>query len=180
MSLLGFRLITSALLLLSPINAQTPTRSDVWEPFRYFVGRWQGNGSGKPGVSTIEREYRLILKDKFMKVENRSTYEPQPKNPKGEIHEDLGLVGFDKARKQFVFRQFHVESFVIHYVATSISADQKTIVFTSESIENIPSGWRARETYKILSPDEFVEIFELAGPGKEFEVYSEGRLQRKK
>jgi hypothetical protein len=64
--------------------------------------------------------------------------------------------------------------------ATSISDDGKTIVFTSESIENIPAGWRARETYKIVSEDEFTETFELAGPGKEFETYTENRLRRKK
>ena len=66
------------------------------------------------------------------------------------------------------------------YVTTSISPDGKEIVFTSEGIENIPAGWRARETYKIIGPDEFTETFELAGPGKDFEVYSEGRLRRKK
>ena len=32
------------------------------------------------------------------------------------------------------------------------------IVFTSESIDNIPAGWRARETYKLVSADEFVEV----------------------
>jgi len=58
--------------------------------------------------------------------------------------------------------------------------DGKTIVFTSESIENIPAGYRARETYKILSPDEFIEVFETAEPGKEFEVYSEGHFKRRK
>jgi hypothetical protein len=51
---------------------------------------------------------------------------------------------------------------------TSSSADGKTIVLTSESIENIPAGFRARETYKILGPDEFMEIFEIAEPGKNF------------
>jgi hypothetical protein len=65
-------------------------------------------------------------------------------------------------------------------VTTSISTDGKTIVFTSEGIENIPAGWRARETYKIIGPDEFTETFELAAPAKNFETYSEGRLTRKK
>lgn len=65
-------------------------------------------------------------------------------------------------------------------MVTSISSDGKTIVFTSESIENIPAGWRSRETYKIIGADGFVEVFELAGPGKDFEVYSEARLLRKK
>lgn len=113
-------------------------------------------------------------------MQNRSQYAPQPANPKGESHEDWGLISFDKSRKQFVLRQFHVEAFVTQYVVTSVSADGKTIVFTSESIENIPAGWRARETYRIVSDDEFTETFELAGPGKEFEVYTENRLRRKK
>lgn len=90
------------------------------------------------------------------------------------------MMSFDKSRKNFVLRQFHVEGFVNQYVMTSSSADGKTIVFTSESIENIPAGYRARETYKILGPDEFMEVFEIAEPGKDFEVYSEGHFKRKK
>lgn len=162
------------------LNAQTKPRSDVWEPLKSLVGKWEGAGQGQPGTSKVEREYRLVLNDKFIHVQNRSVYDPQPKNPKGEIHEDWGMISFDKSRKQFVLRQFHVEGFVNQYVNTSISADGKTIVFTSERIENIPNGWRARETYKIVSADEFIEVFELAEPGKDFELYSEGHFRRKK
>jgi hypothetical protein len=70
------------------------------------------------------------------------------------------------------------EGFVNQFVTTS--NDGKMIVFTSESIENIPAGWRARETYKLITADEFIETFELAGPGKDFEVYTENRYRRKK
>ncbi|MBI2924128.1 MAG: hypothetical protein HYY24_00290 [Verrucomicrobia bacterium] len=55
----------------------------------------------------------------------------------------------------------------------------RTLVFVSEAIENIAPGWRARETCKRASDDEFVETFELAAPGKEFEMFSESRLKRK-
>ncbi len=171
--------ITAAVLLLpSFLGGQTNTRREVWEPLKHLVGKWEGTGNGQPGVSKVLREYRLVLNDKFLHVQNRSVYDPQPKNPKGEIHEDWGMISFDKSRKQFVFRQFHVEGFVNQYVSTS--ADGKAIVFTSESIENIPSGWRARETYKMVGPDEFIEVFELAEPGKDFQIYTEGRFQRKK
>ena len=51
-------------------------------------------------------------------------------------------------------------------------------MFVSDAIENIPAGYRARETYTILSDDEFTECFEIAEPGKEFELYSEARLRR--
>ena len=52
------------------------------------------------------------------------------------------------------------------------------VVFITETIENVPDGWRARETYLIEGPDEFVERFELAAPGKDFDLYSENRLRR--
>jgi hypothetical protein len=51
--------------------------------------------------------------------------------------------------------------------------------FVAESVENIPESWRASETYRILNYGEFIEVFELAGPGKEFELYSENRFKRK-
>lgn len=173
-------IVTMLLMLSSHATAQTPARPDTWELFRYFVGKWEGTGSGQPGVSKTQREYRFVLQNKFLQVQNKSAYDPQPKNPKGELHEDWGFISFDKARKKFMLRQFHVEGFVSEYVMSSSSADGKTIVFTTENIENIPAGFRGRETYKILGPDEFVEVFEMAEPGKDFELYSENRYRRKK
>jgi hypothetical protein len=96
-----------------------------------------------------------------------------------ETHQDEGIFSFDRTRKRVVFRQFHIEGFVNQYVEDSTSA-AKAIVFTSEAIENIPAGYRARETYTILGPDAFEEVFELAEPGKPFEVYSHGRFTRVK
>lgn len=167
--------------VISPFPAtQSTTASNAWEPLKFFVGKWEGTGKGKPGTSKIERDYQFVLNGKYLNVQSRSVYDPQSKNPKGEIHEEWGMISFDKSRKQFVFRQFHVEGFINQYVTTSVSEDNRVIVFTSEGIENTPAGWRARETYKIISPDEFIETFELAQPGKDFEIYSEGRLVRKK
>lgn len=80
----------------------------------------------------------------------------------------------------FMLRQFHVESFVIQYRIDSISADKRTIVFISESIENIPSGYRAKETYRLISDNEIEETFEIAEPNKEFAAYSKVKLVRQK
>ena len=46
---------------------------DVWQPFKLLVGKWEGTGTGKPGVSTVQREYRLALNDKFIHVHNVSS-----------------------------------------------------------------------------------------------------------
>ncbi len=160
--------------------AQSDKKEGPWAPFKFFVGRWEGTGSGQPGISKVEREYRFVLGGKFLKAENKSTYEPQAKNSKGEVHEDLGLFSYDSSRKKFVLRQFHGEGFINQYVLDSLSPDGKTIMFATESIENLPTGWRAREVYRILSDSEFVETFSLAGPGKQFDVYSESHLKRKR
>ena len=86
----------------------------------------------------------------------------QEKNPKGEIHEDEGWFSYDRARKRLVLRQFHVEGFMNQYVEDGESSPER-VVFMTESIENMPAGWRARETYLRHGPDEFEEVFELAG-----------------
>jgi hypothetical protein len=45
-------------------------------------------------------------------------------------------------------------------------------------LEIIPSEWKARETYHLVSPDEFVETFEVALKGGAYEVYSKARFKR--
>ena len=160
--------------------AQESRKENNWSAFTFFVGTWKGTGAGQPGTSQLEREYQFILGGKFIQVNHKSVYAPQEKNPKGETHEDLGFVSYDRRAKQHLFRQFHTEGFVIQYRLESITEDGKTIVFVSESIENIPPGWRAKETYRILNNDEFIEIFELAAPDKEFSLYSENHFKRQK
>src|SRR5688572_14750175 len=142
----------------------------MWTPFNFFVGIWQGSGEGRPGISHIERTYEFILNNRFLFVKSQSIYEPQEKNPNGEIHQDWGLFSYDKNRETYVLRQFHVEGFVNQYRLDQLAEDGQTISFVSEAIENISLGWRAKEAYRKLGPDEFIEVFELAAPDKEFEI----------
>jgi len=174
------RVLSLLILLSSVIFAQDKEKKDIWEPFKYFIGEWEGRGEGKGGMSTGEQEFQFVLNGKFLQVKNKSVFEPQEKNPKGETHEDWGLFSFDENGKKYVFRQFHVEGFVNQYILDSLSADGKTFVFVTEEIENIPSGWRARLTYEIINDNQFHQIFELASPGENFEVCQEGNLKRKK
>lgn len=173
-------LLTIILMLTSVVLSQTGKVQSTWEPLKVLVGSWEGTGKGQPGNSRVEREYQLVLGDRFLQVKNKSTYAPQKENPKGEVHEDWGLFSYDRARKQFVLRQFHIEGFVNQYRLEQAAPDGKIFVFVTESIENIASGWRARESYKIVNANEFIETFELAEPGKDFEVYTETQFKRKK
>jgi len=155
-------------------------KPDPFKPLRMFIGRWEGDSKGQPGIGKMEREYALVLANRFLRVTNKAVYAPQEKNPKGETHEDLGFFGYDRWSKKLSFRQFHIEGFVVQYALESISEDGRTLAFTSTAIENIGPGWVARETYRFVNNDEFTETFALAGPGKEFETYSETRLRRKR
>jgi hypothetical protein len=162
------------------VSGSAGPKPTPWDRMQFFVGSWTGAGHGQPGISTVEREYTFALQERFIEVRNKSTYLPQEKNPTGEVHEDRGFISWNRARHRFVLRQFHVEGFVNQYVADSLGGAADTIVFTSETIENIPSGYRARETYRILGPDTFIERFEIAQPDSSFALYSEATFKRKK
>ena len=173
------RVLIALIFFSSTAAGQKATTGDPFERIAFLVGRWEGTTEGQPGTGTVQREYTRVLNSRFIRVRNRSEYPPQAKNPKGEIHEDEGFISFDRGRKALVFRQFHTEGFVNQYVEIVDSATA-TIVFTSEAIENISAGWRARETYTAQGPDAFEEVFELAEAGKPFEVYSRAQFKRAK
>jgi len=173
------RICFVVLLLLTFANAQTPAEPDPWASVKFLIGTWEGTAEGQAGVGKSTREYKFVLNGAYIEVRNKSVYPAQPKNPKGEEHEDWGMISYDRSRKKLVLRQFHVEKFVNQFVAEPLLTGA-AIRFTSESIENIPPGFRARETYTVRDADNFTEIFELAEPGKEFEVYSTTIFARRK
>jgi hypothetical protein len=167
--------LVQMLLAIPAFNANTKLSA-----LQYFLGHRQETVHGEPGSGTVERDYELVMNEMFIRVRKKSVYPPQEKNPKGETHEDFGLFSYDGNRKKHVLRQFHVEGFVNQYVEDTFAPDGKKMVFVTEAIENIPAGWRARETYQIWDNYEFTERFELAAPGEEFKVYSESAFKRAK
>lgn len=174
------KLLLPLLLIPTLLAGQTSKHDSIWIPVKSLIGDWVGKGGGEPGTGDYTRSYKWIFNEKYIEVRNKSVYPPSKNFPKGEIHEDLGYISYDKIRNTFVLRQFHTEGFVNQYKLDSISADKKTLVFVSEAIENIPAGWRAKETYKLLNNGEFEETFELAEPGQEYQPYSRVKLTKKK
>lgn len=154
--------------------------SDPWAGLRFLEGKWVGKATGEPGRGVSSGEYRFELNGRFLSARNRSVYEPKSAGAKPEEHEDFGMFSYDRALKKCVLRQFHVEGFVNEYTLDSVGEDGKSLEFRTVRIENIAAGWRAKEALRILSPDEFVETFSLAAPGKDFEVYCETHLKRVK
>ncbi len=179
--LTGARCLAALTVFLGLALAQQQENAlDIWQPFQFFVGQWEGRGEGEPGVSHGRQEWELVLGGKYLQVKNEARFDPQEKNPKGEVHEDWGFISYDRMRKLYVFRQFHVEGFVNQYVCNGPSAEGKVFVFESEAIENIPPGFKARLTYRILDEASFEQTFDLAPPGKEMACYSKGTMKRTK
>jgi hypothetical protein len=172
-------LIALLLLISTPSFAQMSKRDSLWIPFQKMIGTWTGTGEGPDGKGTYERSYEFALNKRYIQLKNKTVYPATAENPKGYVHEDFGTISYDKMRKKFVFRQFHIEGFVNQYVLESVSPDGKKITFVTESIENIPPGWRCRETYTI-GEGEFSEAFEMAEPGKDFEPYTKATFKKVK
>lgn len=163
--------LAAALLLLSA-HARAAEPPAGLQQLDFLIGKWRGTSNGEPGNGTIERECARILNERFIECRATVTYPAQEKNPKGEVHVERAIYSFDKKAKKVRLRQFHGEGFVNNY------AEIAPLTFETVEIENIPAGWRARETYKQPSADAYEETFELSGPGKEFAVYSRSTLQR--
>lgn len=134
---------TLIMLLLTPLvfYSQSSEEQDVWTPFRYFVGTWQGHETGQAGIGKGERTYEFIMNGQYLYVKNKSVFEPQEKNPEGEVHEDWAFLSYDHIRQKFVMREFHSEGFVNQYLLDSLSTNDKIFTFVSESIENVPEAF---------------------------------------
>jgi hypothetical protein len=163
-----------ALLLITSFPVRADEASAGLQRLDFLIGEWRGTSSGEPGNGTVERSCAKVLTDRFIECRTTTTYPPQEKNKKGEVHVDRAFYSYDKAAKKLRLRQFHGEGFVNTYVET------EPLVFVTEAIENIPQGWRARETYELASPDSCSERFDLAQPNQEFAVYTSSKLERVK
>ena len=133
----------------------------------FMAGKWRGTSTGKPGDGTVEKECARILNDRFLECRTTVTYAKQ-------VHVERAIYSFDRKAKKLRLRQFHGEGFVNSYT------EESALTFVTTDIENIPAGWRARETYKAESADSIEETFELAEPGKDFAPYSASKLERVK
>ena len=160
------------------VNAQTGETADIWKPFRPIIGEWRGTGRGMSGESTLRTDVDFVFGERYIRIKTRAVFEPQEKNTKGEVHEDVGYISYDRGRKKFVFRQFHVEGFVNRYVLENEPGKDGEFIFVSEQIENAPPGLRAKEIYKLGGDGELGVSFFLAMPGKELSCYSENVLLR--
>ncbi|HEU5134019.1 MAG TPA: hypothetical protein VFU13_02645 [Steroidobacteraceae bacterium] len=173
-------LILFAALSASAADQAKTSTMDRWLRVRFMLGTWEGTATGQPGKGTVERTYELVLGGQFIEERNTSRYEAKAPDRKPEVHSHRGFISYDKTRKTYMLRHFHEEGFVNLYALNSDKSMPAYLIFDSVIFENFSNEWKARESYEVISPDEFIETFELAEPGKDFVVYSTSHFKRKK
>jgi hypothetical protein len=173
-------LVTLMLFATLTASAAVEDATDRWGRVRFLLGSWQGEASGESGKGTVERSYTLVLGGQFIEEHNTSRYSRSSPGREPEVHRHRGFISYDKGRKTFMLRHFHEEGFVNLFALNSEKSLPAYLIFDSVSFENFSNDWKARESYEVISADEFIETFELAEPGKEFIVYSRNHFKRKK
>lgn len=144
-----------------------------------LIGKWRGAGEGfSSSKSKIEAEYNWLMNGQYIQVKHRSEFEPTEKKPEGEVHEDLGIISYDKGRKLVVFRQYHVEGFYNEYTLRDSLSNKTTLIFETEKIENFVPGGRARFTINIKSDSEIETLFDVGFPGKEMACFGKNLLKK--
>ena len=159
-----------AFLCVAVAGAAEPAKDGLAE-LRWMQGEWRGVGEGEPGTSGSERHIDAYLENKYIRATGRSVYPKQEKNPKGEVHEQLNLWSYDRARSAIVLREFDTLGFIGTYVLDKAASAPDRWVLVAESLENVPKGWKARYVFTRKSEDEYHEMLELDADGKGFQPY---------
>jgi hypothetical protein len=172
----------AALLALLAIWAAAPVaaaegagETDPWEPLRFLVGRWSGEGAGFGGPSEVTHDWRFVLDGRFLELRTRST---SPRDDgTSEVHEDVGYVSRDTDRDRFVFRQFLSEGFVNTYDLELRDGDPARILFAFRESES-GGGMKAQLRLARSGDDGYEMVLDLARPGGEFSACQTMNLKR--
>lgn len=170
------RLIVALVLPWLFASVATAESPDELADLRWLVGDWRGIGQGEPGTSASERHIDSFLGGRYIRASGSSVYPKQEKNPRGEVHEQMDLWSYDRARGSVVLRTFDTLGFSCTFVLDRAASSAGRWVLNAESLENVPKGLQARYIYTRPSENEYHEVLELDMDGKGFKPYVTNRF----
>jgi hypothetical protein len=177
-----FTLTLTCLIATTPLVQAQSTPSDPWSPVRFLVGEWGGTTAGEQGTGTVTRRYRFILSGQYLQEQGRASFPPQPLHIDGSVFDHASFLWHDKTRNALLFRQIHQvhqERFNGTYLLSATQSRPTKLVFESERLDSAPATWKARETFEVISTNEYVETFEVAEGDKPFAVQSRIQFKRR-
>jgi hypothetical protein len=145
-----------------------------WRGWKFLLGTWIGEGSGKPGEGGGGFSFTSDLQNTVLIRRNFAEY-PSVNGRPAFRHDDLTVVYHDAGRGIRAM-YYDNEGHVISYGVT-FTADSSSLVFVSEPANDAP---RFRFTYTKRSPDTLGLSFEIAPPGtpEKFSPYITARAHR--
>jgi hypothetical protein len=144
-----------------------------WNKWNWLMGNWVGEGTGQPGQGGGTFSFKHDLDKKILVRKSHSEY-PATTGKKQVIHDDLMVVYMDYSGYPGKAIYFDNEGHTINY---SISYPEKSIVFTSEKMPNVPVF---RLTYSLLDDASVNTKFETSQDGQKFMTYIEGKSKKTK
>jgi hypothetical protein len=178
-----FVLIVAATAAFVSVAAQQP-KSDAtkqaavnpWEPYKFLIGEWVGEESGKPGGGTGGFTFATDLDGNIL-VRKAFAHFPATKDRAEFTHNDFMVVYPESGgRTRAIY--WDNEAHVLNYSA-KFSANSDTLIFLGDIV---PSQPRFRLSYVKVATDTLNVVFEFAPPGQpnEFKVYLAGKSVKKK
>lgn len=158
-------LIIAALLMPAAIAA------DDWGPVQFLVGKWTGEGSGQPGNGAGAFSLLPDLQGKILVRKSFAEYPATDGRP-ATRHDDLMIVYRQSGSGELRAAYYDSEG---HVIAYAVQAVEGGVAFVSGGPRD---QVRYRLTYVAAGKDRARLKFEIAPPGKDFNVYIEAGIRR--
>ncbi len=178
--------ITGLLIAICFVQAGFPQDKIDWEdkhgddrftPLAWLVGEWQGYGKFTKRTTYVHRKYSYDLGGIYLVERTIDMFPPAEPSTDFEVHQDFVVYYRDTTAGDLRAKAFFVEAFVTSETVRIGEGGQR-IITESTQIENGPPGLRTRFILTRETDDRFKETFEIAKPGKEYELVEESVFKR--
>lgn len=175
-------LVVAALLMVAvpalavgpPTPNGPPAVSDPWAKLQFLVGKWAGEGSGKPGEGSGGSSFTFDLNQKILVRRNWADYPPKDGDGPTVHHEDLMVITPKQGGDGFFAIYFDNEGHTIHY-EVSFPAAAAGAIFESA---NDGKGPRFKLSYGLDTAGVLTVDFAIAPPGQPYKTYVTGKLKK--
>lgn len=143
----------------------------------WLAGEWQGFGRFPERTTYVHKVYSFDLAGMFFVERTLDVFPPPEPSTDFEMHQDLTLFYRDAASGEIRARGFFVEGFVTAS-AVEVRDGGAVLVIESREVDNAPPSLRSRITFTRQAPDRFSGLFELAFPGRDYQVMERLEMKR--
>lgn len=144
-----------------------------WEPWRFLIGKWRGNGKGAAGEGPGEFTFNTDLDGKVLVTTNVQEF-GATKEREAFKYRSLMVIFLEGLRPRANF--YDNEGHVINY-SVVFTDKPKKVTFVSDVVAGTP---RFRFSYTEVSSDELKADFDIASPDApdKYTKHVEGTVRR--